>query len=113
MTYVGGDQRLVLALRRSVENLLSWGIRGQGQSGEGVHDQVDPEKLNRLEDRLHVVVVNRGNEGEQDSRDVDGDLELRIHCQYMATTSGGVESYLQELLHRVVDRSAPFERGNN
>jgi septum formation topological specificity factor MinE len=35
-----------------------------------------PKKLNSLKNRLHLVVIHRRNEREQNSSNVDGDLEL-------------------------------------
>lgn len=107
MTYVHGDERCGLGLRRSVEDGVSGRIGGQGESSHGVHDKVDlqrsvppktsqdgltyPEKLNGLENRLHLIVIHGRNEREQDSGDVDGDLELdksvrikpQIHKTYL------------------------------
>lgn len=76
MAYVCGDERCLFALRLTVENLFSWWIGGQSEGGECVHDEVDPEKLNGFENRSHFCVVDGGDEGEQDSGNVDGDLEL-------------------------------------
>lgn len=75
-TYSGSDQWLVLALRGTVENLFSGRVSGKGQGCKGIHDEVDPEELNGLEDRFHVGVIDGRDKGQEDSRDVDGDLEL-------------------------------------
>lgn len=48
-THVGGDQGLILSLGRAVQDLLGRRVSGQSQSGEGIHNQINPEKLNRLE----------------------------------------------------------------
>lgn len=92
LTYVHGDEGGRLGLGRSVEDGVSWGVGGQGESSHGVHDEVDlhrsvlrttsqialtyPEKLNSLENRFHLVVVHGCDKGKQNGGDVDSNLEL-------------------------------------
>jgi hypothetical protein len=71
-----GDEGLVATLRWAVQDLVGRRIGSEGEGGERVHDQVDPKKLNGSENGLHLVVVHRCNESENDGRDIDGDLEL-------------------------------------
>lgn len=73
----GGDEGLVTALGRTVEDLVGRWVGGEGESREGVHDEVHPEELHGAEHGLHLVVVYDGDEGEDHGSDVDGDLKLR------------------------------------
>ena len=66
------------------------GIRSQG-----VHNKVDPKKLNSSECGSLGVGSYSGDECNDDSGDIDGDLEL------------------QELFHGVIDAAAPHNRANN
>jgi hypothetical protein len=76
MTYGCCDERLVLALGRTVQDFFCRRVGGKSERRECVHDKVDPEQLHRLEDGLRIVVINSRNKGKQDSGDIDGDLEL-------------------------------------
>ncbi|KZL80213.1 hypothetical protein CI238_06569 [Colletotrichum incanum] len=78
LPHVDGDERRLLALRKTVEDLLSGGIRSQGKGGKGVHDEVDPQELDSGEDGFHGGGRNGGDESKEDGSDVDGDLELRV-----------------------------------
>jgi hypothetical protein len=60
----------------------------QCQSRKCIHNQVQPEQLNRLEDTLIITVVNSGDDREQDGGNIDGDLELFI----LASISPGYPS---------------------
>jgi hypothetical protein len=55
-----------------------WGKHTKCKSGESVHDEVDPQKLHCAEDRNFVITGNSRNKGENDSSDVNGDLELMV-----------------------------------
>ena len=47
----GGYQRRGSAVRFSQQQVWSWKLCGESKAGEGVHDQVDPEHLNSLQDK--------------------------------------------------------------
>lgn len=108
--YVCSDERCLFALGRTVEDLFGWGIRGQRQGGKGVHDEVDPEELDGFQDRLHVWVVDGGGKGEDNSGNIDGNLELwEVSMLRDGRDKGGGGCYLEELLDGVVDGSSPFQ----
>lgn len=65
-----------LLIRLPVENRRRRRICGEGKGGEGVHDEVDPEKLNRVEHGLLLVAGNSRHEGQDHGGNVDGQLEL-------------------------------------
>ena len=44
--HVGSDEVLESGVRGSLEEIITWGFSGEGEGGEGVHDEVDPEHLN-------------------------------------------------------------------
>ena len=60
----GGYQRRGSAVRFSQQQVWSWKLCGESKAGEGVHDQVDPEHLNSLQDKP----VRRGRGGEAGGR---------------------------------------------
>jgi hypothetical protein len=76
LPHVGGDEGGLLALGRAVENLLSRGIDSKGESSKGIHDEIDPEELDRLEHGNHVRMIDSGDEGKKHSGNVDCELEL-------------------------------------
>lgn len=84
-----GDQGLVLSVGDSVEELLGGELGGEGEGGEGIHDEVDPEELDGGERGLTEDAG--GGEGDDEGDDVDGELEL------------------EELTDGVVDVSAPHD----
>ena len=47
-----GDEGLVAAVGPAQQQRLGGGLSGQGQGGQGVHDQVDPQHLHRLQWRV-------------------------------------------------------------
>ena len=70
----GGYQRRGSAVRFSQQQLWSRELRSEGQTGEGVHDQVDPEHLNSLE---RTVLYGTGSyERHNDGNNVHSQLEL-------------------------------------
>ena len=84
-----GDERSRLRVRLPVKKAACWGIGCEGQCGERVHDEVDPEQLNSSQHRGLVVARYGRDKGKQDGGDVDSNLEL------------------QELLDSVVYRASP------
>ena len=68
------DEGFLASIWFAFEEFGSWTLSGQGEGGEGVHDQVDPEQL----EGLHRTLADGdgGDEGEQDSNHVDRELEL-------------------------------------
>lgn len=91
LPHVEVDQGCVSVGGLTLEDFGAWGLSGEGEGGEGIHDQVDPEELDSREDRLVVLRGDGRDEGQHDSGDVDGKLEL------------------QELADRVVDGTAPHK----
>ena len=61
-------------MRWFVEESLVWWLGGKGQSGEGVHDHVNPEHLDSSKDSL--LGLESRDEHNDDSDYVDGQLEL-------------------------------------
>ena len=43
-----GDNRSVLMVWHSGQDVIGWWLSGKGKSSEGVHDQVDPKHLNSI-----------------------------------------------------------------
>lgn len=89
------EQRRGLAVGLAIEDLAAGGIGSEGESGEGVHDDVDPEQLHGGKDGFFGGRGDGGDEGDDDGGDVDGDLEL------------------QELADGIVDSAAPDDGGND
>lgn len=85
LPHVDGDEGRLLALWQSVKDLLGRGVRSERKSGKGVHDEVDPQELDGGEDGFHVGIGDGGDEGEENSSDVDRDLELST---LMLTSTG-------------------------
>ena len=56
------DERLIAALRWAIQNLIGRRIGSEGEGGEGVHDQVHPQKLNCAKYRYHIGAVHSGDE---------------------------------------------------
>jgi hypothetical protein len=48
----------------------------QSKSCKGVHDEIDPEELDRTQHSFIVIISNCRNKSQEDSCDVDSDLEL-------------------------------------
>ena len=44
--HVGSDEILESRVGGSLEEIVTWGFSGEGERGEGIHDEVDPEHLN-------------------------------------------------------------------
>ena len=74
-----------------VERPLGSRVGSEGEGGESVHDQVDPQELHGGQDRLFLVRGDGGDKGQDDGGNVDRELEL------------------QELSDRVVDTSTPLD----
>ena len=47
-----GDECFCSSVRLPLEQIWSWQLSGQGQGGKGVHDQVNPEHLDSLEENI-------------------------------------------------------------
>ena len=91
LDHVDVEQGRRSLLGQPVQRSLRSGVGCEGESGEGVHDQVDPEQLDGGQDRLFLVGGNGGDKCKDDGGDVDGKLEL------------------QELSDGVVDTSTPLD----
>lgn len=109
--HLSRDERRSLAVGLALEYLGGGGIGSEGKSGEGVHDEVDPEKLNGGKNRLLIFRRDGGNVGDDDGGDVDGELELsKGESQWRAKSEGAPEgAHLKELLNRVVDAASPHD----
>lgn len=57
-----GDERLVPALGRAVQDLFRRRVGGKSERRKRVHDEIDPEQLHSLENGLHVVTVDCSDE---------------------------------------------------
>mmetsp|Transcript_30056 Transcript_30056/g.70192 ORF Transcript_30056/g.70192 Transcript_30056/m.70192 type:complete len:475 (+) Transcript_30056:222-1646(+) len=88
--HVPVDKRLVAPVGLAVQEVGGGGLGGEGEGAQGVHDEVDPQKLHRLEGCPEAQDGAKGADGEGD--DVDGELEL------------------EELADVVVDGPAPHDR---
>ena len=104
-----GDKRLILALRRAVQDLLRWWVCGECEGGESVHDQVDPEQLDCTKRRLHLLAVDSGNKGQDDSSDVDGNLKLSWVSIDVVKDEWMNQTYLKELLDSIIDSTTPHK----
>lgn len=69
-----GNHVLSLSVGFSVEQIWSGFLSGEGERGEGIHDQVNPEHLNGVQGRFSQDSTSQENHEHGD--DVDGDLEL-------------------------------------
>lgn len=56
------------------EDIIGWGLSSEGKGGKGVHDKVDPKHLHSVERSL--LEDNRSEEYDEESDDVDSELEL-------------------------------------
>ena len=76
LPHAEGDERSRLAVGFTVEDLPIRWIRSKRKSGESVHNQVNPEKLNSREDRFLFSRSDSRDESKDDSGNVDRELEL-------------------------------------
>ena len=76
LPHVQCDQTRRSWIRFSIKNRWSRWVRGQGESGECVHDKVNPEQLNRGEDGFFVMVGYCGHKRKAHCSDINGKLEL-------------------------------------
>ena len=76
LPHVDRDKRRGLGIRLAVKDLACRRISCQSKSSHGVHDQVNPKKLNCGEDRLLAVGRHSSDESEKDRSNVHRDLEL-------------------------------------
>jgi len=83
----------VLVIWLSLKNGVIWWLSSQSKSGEGIHDQVDPEHLNGSQWGLSKD--GRSKEDNEHSNNVDGKLELK------------------ELSNVIIDVSSEFKSNNN
>jgi len=67
----------ILAVGLAVEEGAGRRLGGEGKGGHGIHDEVDPEELDRLEGRLAASVRDRTDKSQRDSDKVDRELELQ------------------------------------
>ncbi|KAH3672959.1 hypothetical protein WICPIJ_009968 [Wickerhamomyces pijperi] len=74
-----------------IQDIVVRRIGGQREGSQSVHDQVHPKQLNSTKHRLALCGTDSGDESQQNSSDVDGDLEL------------------DELLDRSGDTSPPLD----
>lgn len=44
--HLGGNNMLISTIWHSGQEFIEWGVSGQGQSCQSVHNQVDPKHLN-------------------------------------------------------------------
>lgn len=70
------EKRCTLGDGLAVENLFCRGVSCKCEGSKRVHDQINPEQLNRTQDTRIVTSVERRDKGQDDSSNVDCDLEL-------------------------------------
>mmetsp|Transcript_9898 Transcript_9898/g.14981 ORF Transcript_9898/g.14981 Transcript_9898/m.14981 type:complete len:204 (-) Transcript_9898:2749-3360(-) len=83
----------VLLVRLSLKNVIIRGLGGEGQSGEGVHNEVHPQHL--YSGQRGVLEDDGAEEHDEHSDDVHSQLEL------------------EELAHVIVDVTAIFESNDD
>merc|ERR1740117_1693749 len=83
----------VLVIWLSLKNGVIWWLSSQSKSGEGIHDQVNPEHLNGSQ--WGFSKDGRSSEDNEHSNNVDGKLELK------------------ELSNVIIDVSSEFKSNNN
>jgi len=93
LPHLVGDEAFTLGDGLALEELVTGGLGGEGQRGEGVHDEVDPQHLDGIEGGL--AEDGATHEGHNQGHEVDGQLELK------------------ELPDGVEDVSAPLHGGHN
>lgn len=93
LPHVGSNQTLESWIWFSLKKVFSWRLSGQGQRGEGIHDEVDPQHLNWVQGRFSQNSTS--DEGHNQSDEVDCQLEL------------------QELSDGVEDVSAPLHSSDD
>ena len=91
--HLGGDKAFSLGVGFSLEEFVAGGLGGEGEGGEGIHDEVDPQHLDGIEGRFPQD--GSSHEGHHQGHKVDGQLEL------------------QELSDRVKDVPSPFHSSHN
>ena len=73
--HLARDDVLVLAVGRALEQLVLGFFGREGEGGEGVHDEVDPEQLDSLQ---RSALCNGSTHNDNyESHHVDGKLELK------------------------------------
>lgn len=108
LSHSAGHEPSRFPLGLAVQDRARRRISGECERRKRVHDQVDPEKLNSIENRLLLIAGYCSDECQYDSRNIDGQLELQREVSSRADTEMDVlEIYLKELLHRIVDSTAP------
>lgn len=82
LPHIDGDEWCLLASGFAVQDLWGWWISGKSKSSQRVHDQVNPEKLDSSQNRVHVWVRYGRDKCKQNSGDIDCDLELEnVNCK--------------------------------
>ena len=84
---------LITALRPTVEQFVTWGLRRERQGGKGIHNQVDPKHLNRSQSLFREDNCTGENDKQRDN--IYSKLEL------------------EELFNVIVNVTSVFNRGLN
>ena len=71
-----GNETCRFPFRLTIKNGSRRRIGGKGQGGKCIHDQVNPEKLDGIQNRLLLGASHGGNESQDDGGHVHGELEL-------------------------------------
>ena len=71
----GRNDKVVLLVWLSKENVIGWWFSGKGESAEGIHDQVNPEHLDGS--KWGILEDDRSEENDEHGDDVNGELELQ------------------------------------
>ena len=69
------DDVLLLSIRGSLKELLSWQLSSQSKGSQRIHDKVDPQELDGLKRRLPHD--DRSNESSNESHNIYSELELK------------------------------------
>lgn len=71
-----GNEMCGFPFRLTIKNGSRRRISGKRQGGKCIHDQVNPEKLDGIQNRLLLSASHGGNESQDDGGHVHGELEL-------------------------------------